>query len=819
MTTNLIDLQHSDVIMATSNMAENHPVGFQWVMKAKERGAKLIHVDPRYTRTSAAADIHVPLRSGTNIAFFGGLMSYAIQKNLYFKDYVVHYTNASFLLDPAFKTPTDLDGLFTGFDGTKKSYDRASWKYQLDGEGNPKRDLSLKDPQTVFQHLKRHYSRYTPEMVEKVCGIPKAKFEEVAKLYCGTSGPDKTGTITYALNLTQHTNGVENIRSLCMLQLLLGNIGRPGGGVTALRGHANVQGATDLELLYHELPGYLAMPLRDAHPDLKTYLEKETPKGGFWTNKPKFMVSLLKAFYDDAATKDNEFGYQWIPKRASADAYSHQHMFVDMYNGIIKGFLADGQNPAVGGPNAKLARAAMQRLDWLVVVDIFLTETAEVWKEPGKDPKEVKTEVFFIPAAPAAEKDGSLTNTMRLIQWHEKAVDPPGDVQTDAQFICTLAHRLQKMYAGSKKERDRGFLAANFTYGSKPDHPEMVEVLKEVNGVATEDITDKEGKVLYKKGQPIASFAQLTDDGKTTSGCWIYTGVTVESPDGKLINKAASRKPAEGTDYLAHGWGFAWPANRRILYNRASANAAGKPWSEKKKLIWWDAEQKKWVGNDVPDFPGTMAPDAPRAKDGPFKGVSGTDAFIMNPHGLGQFFASIVDGPFPEHYEPFESPTHNLLSKVQNNPVAKVYNVGDLNKLGTPDRYPYILTTYRLTEHHAAGMSRHVPWLSELFFGHFAEIGPEMAKELGFQNGDMVTVETPRAKIKVRALVTERIKPFMINDKKVYQVGIPWHWGYQGVMKSARGDITNDLVASLGDPTTFIQESKALLCNVRKAVA
>src|SRR5687767_13547194 len=473
MTTNLIDIQNADVIMATSNMAENHPVGFQWVMKAKERGAKFIHVDPRFTRTSAAADIHVPLRSGTNIAFFGGLMHYAMEKNLFFKDYVVHYTNASFLIDPAFKTATDLAGLFSGYDEAKKTYDRSSWKYQLDGEGNPKRDLSLKDPNTVFQLLRRHYSRYTLEMVEKICGIPKAKFEETAKLFCGNSGPDKTGTITYALNLTQHTNGVENIRALAMLQLLLGNIGRPGGGIVALRGHANVQGATDLELLYHELPGYLPMPLRDAHPDLNTYLEKETPKGGFWINRPKFMVSLLKAFYGDAAHAGNEYGYQWLPKRASADAYSHQHIFTDMYEGKIKGFLADGQNPAVGGPNAKLARAAMQRLDWMVVADIFLTETAEVWKAPGTNPKDVKTEVFFMPMVPAAEKDGSLTNTMRLIQWHEAAVPPPGDCTSDAALFVRLAQRIQKLYAGSKKPRDQGFLAANFKYGDKADEPKI----------------------------------------------------------------------------------------------------------------------------------------------------------------------------------------------------------------------------------------------------------------------------------------------------------------------------------------------------------
>jgi formate dehydrogenase major subunit len=822
MTTNLIDIQNSDVIMATSNMAENHPVGFQWVMKAKERGAKLIHVDPRFTRTSAAADLHVPLRSGTNIVFFGGLIHYAIQKNLYFKDYVVHYTNASFLIDPAFKTPTDLDGLFTGYDPAKKSYDRSSWKYQVDGEGNPKRDLTLKDPNSVFQLLRRHYSRYTLDMVEKVCGIPKAKFEEAAQLYCGNSGPEKTGTITYALNLTQHTNGVENIRALCMLQLLLGNIGRPGGGVTALRGHANVQGATDLELLYHELPGYLGMPLRDPHPDLKTYLEKETPKGGFWTNKPKFMVSLLKAFYGDAATKDNEFGYQWLPKRASADAYSHQHMFVDMYEGKIKGFLADGQNPAVGGPNAKLARAAMAKLDWLLVVDIFLTETVEFWKAPGVDAKDVKTEVFFLPAAPAAEKDGSLTNTMRLIQWHERAVKPPGDVRSDADFFCGLAHRLQKLYAGSKKERDKGFLAANFTYGGKPDEPEMVEVLKEINGVATEDITDKDGKVVYKKGQPINTFAHLTDDGKTTSGCWIYTGVTVEGPDGKLVNKSAGRKPADDKDYLAHGWAFAWPANRRILYNRAAADLKGKPWSEKKKLIWWDPEapgQKpedkgKWVGMDVPDFNAFLAPDA----------KNGDKPFIMRADLVGGFFGPLNDGPFPEHYEPIESPTKNLLSKQQNNPVAKIWKVPDqqneLAPVGSPD-YPYVITTYRLTEHHLSGvMSRYLPMLAELHHSHFAEISHELAKELKIDNGEKVTVLSPRGKVHVTAMVTHRLKPFTINGKTVHQIGVPWHWGWKGVeeLPGSKGDITNDLSATVGDPNVYIQETKAFVCNVKKGV-
>jgi formate dehydrogenase major subunit len=817
MTTNLIDVQYADVIMPTSNWAECHPVSYKWVMKAKERGAKIIHVDPRFTRTSATADIWVPIRSGTNIVFFGGLIRYAIENKKYFHDYVVAYTNAPLLLDPNFKGPADLDGLFSGYDPQKRAYDQSTWKFQLDAEGFPKKDPTLRDPNCVFQHLRRHYARYTPEMVERVCGIPQDLFLKVAEVYCSASGPDKTGTISYALQLNQSTNGVQQIRALCMLQLLLGNVGRPGGGVVALRGHSNVQGATDFGTLYHMLPGYPPAPLQAAHPTLQDYLDKTTPKGGYWVNNPKFVISLLKAWWGPAATKENDFAYDYLPKREKADAYSHQHFHTEMLRGKVKGFIVMGQNPAVDSPNAKMSRQALRNLEWLVVVDLFETDTAAVWKEPGIDPKSSKVEVFFVPGAPAAEKDGSITNTMRMVQWHVKAVEPPGDARSDAAFIVDLGNRLKALYKGSTARKDRPILDLLWDYqphGPKQE-PNMELVLKEINGYATQDIQDKDGTLLYKQGQPLKTFGHLRDDGSTACGNWIYTGIYPE--EGK--NLALRReKPKEG-DYLAHTWGFAWPANRRVLYNRASADPSGKPWSEKKKLIWWDEAQKKWVGYDVPDFNPTMPPNAPRQKEGPFKGLSGTDAFIMNPHGVGQFFASIVDGPFPEHYEPFESPTKNLLSKVQNNPVAKYWDLGDLNRLGTPDKYPYILTTYRLTEHHAAGMSRHVPWLSELFYGHFAEIGPELAKELGIQNGDMITVETPRAKIKLRAMVTERIKPFVIDGRKVHQVGIPWHWGYQGVMKSARGDITNDLVASLGDPTTFIQESKALLCNVRKGVA
>ena len=824
MTTSLVDVVNADVIMATSNWAECHPVSYRWVMKAKERGAKIIHVDPRFTRTSATADYWVPIRSGTNIVFFGGLISYAIERGKYFHDYVAHYTNAAFLMDPGFKTPADLDGLFSGFDPEKRTYNESTWRYQLDGDGNPRRDLTLRNPNTVFQHLRRHYLRYTPEMVERVCGIPRAKFDEVAEVFCSASGREKTATVSYALQLNQSTNGVQQIRALCILQLILGNIGRPGGGVAALRGHSNVQGATDMGTLYHMLPGYPAMPLQGPHPTLKAYLERITPASGYWVNTPKFVVSQLKAWWGDAATRENDYAYDYLPKREMADAYSHQHFMAGMRDEVVQGFICQGQNPAVDSPNAKMVRSALRNLQWLVVADLFETETAQVWKEPGVDPASCQTEVFFIPAAPAAEKDGSLTNTMRLVQWHRRAVEPLGDSRSDAAFIVDLGMRVKRLYAGSTARRDRPVLDLVWDY--KPEgpkqEPDMEVVLREINGFATRDIEAADGRPAYRAGQHIASFAHLMDDGATACGNWIMTGVFPE--EGR--NLSARRERARADDYLAHEWGFAWPANRRILYNRASADPSGKPWSERKKLLWWDAaapgqtaETKgRWAGGDVADFGAFIAPNAPPATSGAFKGVGGTDPFFMLAHGKCGLLASVLDGAFPEHYEPFESPATNLLSAVQNNPVAKRWQLGDANPLGTADRYPYVLTTYRLTEHHAAGTSRHVPWLSELFTGHFAEIGVEMAKSLDIANGDMIIVETPRGRIRVRAMVTERIKPFVIDGRTVYQVGIPWHWGWAGATPSARGDITNDLVASLGDPTTFIQESKALLCNVRKGV-
>ena len=791
MTNHWIDVKNADAILIMgSNAAENHPIAFKWVEVARERGAVLISVDPRFTRTSALADIYAPMRSGADIAFLGGMINHVLANNLFQREYVVEYTNAAFLLDPAFGFK---DGYFSGWDPAKKTYDRATWKFQLEADGTPKQDKSLKDPNTVFQRLKRHFGRYTPEMVERVCGTPRADFLKVDDAFARTGAPDRAGTIMYAMGWTQHSKATQLIRTAAILQLLLGNIGVAGGGVNALRGLSNVQGSTDMALLFHILPGYLGTPTRKDHPTLQAYLDKETPKTGYWVNKPKFFVSLLKAWYGEAARKDNEFAYQYLPKNSGN--YSYMDLFEAMYAGKLKGFLVSGQNPAVSGPNSNLERRALQRLEWLVVRDLFETETAAFWKGPGVDPAKVATEVFLLPAASHLEREGTYTNSGRWLQWKWKAVDPPGDARSEAWFANQLAVRLKKLYADSKAPKDQPVLALTWGYGAS-DEPDLEKVLAEVNGYTVAD------------GKPVKSFAFLTDDGSTACGNWIYSGVF--PAEGQNRAKSRTADPPESLGVNA-GWGFSWPVNRRVLYNRASADPRGKPWNGERALVWWDPEGElpggkkgKWVGKDVPDFRPDLAPEV--------KG--GGNPFIMRADGKGGLWAPLVEGPFPEHYEPVESPVRNLLSPTQSNPMAVIYKA-DLDRLGDPKDFPIVATTYRLTEHmHTGSITRNLPWLVELMPSLFCEMSRELAAEKGIQNGDPVVVRSARGEVRAVAYVTGRIRPFKLAGRVVHQVGIPWHWGFMGM---AKGDSANLLTPHVGDANTRIQESKAFLVDVRKA--
>jgi formate dehydrogenase major subunit len=789
MTNHWVDVKNADVILIMgSNAAENHPIAFKWVEAAREHGATLISVDPRFTRTSAQADLYAPLRSGTDIVFLGAMINYVLTHNLFHREYVVEFTNAPFLLDPAFGFE---DGYFTGWEPQKKTYDRATWKYQVDAEGNPRQDRTLRHPNTVFQHIRRHFARYTPEMVERVCGTPRADFEKVAEAFARTGVPGKAGTMMYAMGWTQHSKATQLIRTAAILQLLLGNIGVAGGGINALRGLSNVQGSTDMALLFHILPGYLPTPTK-GHPTLTAYLEKETPKSGYWVNRPKFFVSLLKAWYGPAATRENEFAYQYLPKNSAA--YSYMDLFEAMYAGKLKGFIVTGQNPAVSGPNSTLERKALERLEWLVVRDLFETETAAFWKGPGVDPAKVRTEVFLLPTAAHLEREGSYTNSGRWLQWKWKAADPPGDARSDGWFVNDLARRLKALYAGSKAPKDQPILALTWDYGE--GEPDLEKVLAEVNGYTVAD------------GQPVKGFGFLADDGSTACGNWIYSGV-MPAP-GQNRAKARTADPPESLGLNA-GWGFSWPANRRILYNRASADPRGRPWNAEKALIRWDpaaelpdGKKGKWVGPDVPDFRPDLAPDA--------KG--GGNPFIMRPDGKGGIFAPLAEGPFPEHYEPVESPAKNLLSKVQSNPLAVLYTA-DLDRLGTAAEFPIVATTYRLTEHqHTGSITRNLPWLVELMPEFFCEMSRELAQEKGIRNGDPVIVRSARGEVRAVAYVTGRFKPFRLGERVVHQVGLPWHWGFMGL---ARGDSANLLTPHVGDANTRIQESKAFLVDVRKA--
>ncbi len=802
-TTTLQDLASSDcIVIMGANMAENHPVGFRFVVEAKERGATVIHVDPRFTRTSALADIHVPLRAGSDLAFLGGLIAWVLEHDAWFREYALAYTNIADIVDPAYQGPEDLAGVFSGLDPDARIYDSKTW-----ARAGVATDPTLEHPNCVYQILRRHYSRYTPTMVEAICGVPEALFRRVAEAICANSGRDRTTAFAYAVAWTQHTTGTQMISCCAMLQLLLGNIGRPGGGILALRGHATIQGSTDIPTLFNLLPGYLPMPVAgDRDATLAGYLDAVVARGGMWSEAPAYVVSLLKAFYGGHATPENDFAWDTLP-RISGDL-SFQRMLTMMRDGEMRGLLCLGMNPAVGGQNGRLARRALAELDWLVVRDCFEIETAAFWYDAPEvangeiSPADIGTEVFLLPAALTPEKDGSYTNTQRLVQWHDKAVDPPGDCRSEAWFLHELRRLLLERYEGDDSPAARQLRAVAWEYpvAHEIDGPDLQVVLEEVSG---RDLV---------AGRQVAGFGDLRADGSTACGCWFYSGIAPAAG----VNLARRRTGDAGA---ALEWGFAWPANRRLLYNRASADPDGRPWSARKAWVWWDDEAGRWTGHDVPDFPATRRPDyAPPADATGFAAVAGTAPFIMMERGLGALFSAsgLKDGPLPAHYEPWETPVGNLLyPQTPHNPAAIAIDRPDNPYHAIADqRFPHVITTYRLTEHYTAGgMSRWVPWLAELQPAGFAEIDPVLAAREGIGSGDWVTITTLRGNIETRALVTPRLQPLTVAGKQLHQVGVPWHFGYGGI---ATGGIANDLSALVEDPNSLIHEGKAFTCALRR---
>jgi formate dehydrogenase major subunit len=816
-------------------MAEAHPVGFRWVAKAKERGARVIHIDPHYSRTSRLADLYVPIRAGTDIAFLGGLIRHVIETESYFRDYVLHYTNASTLVGERFKDTEDLDGLFSGFDEDTGMYDRSTWAYE-GGEvaaaagvrehstesfnertgagmltGEIKRDETLEHPRCVFQILRRHFSRYTPEMVERICGIPRRDFMAVADALISNSGLERTSAFCYAVGWTQHTAGVQMIRAASILQLLLGNIGRPGGGIMALRGHASIQGSTDVPTLYDLLPGYLNMPrAREEHLGLHDYIETSGSDRGWWSFFNTYIVSLLKAWFGDAATEENDYGFGWLPKLTG----NHSHFATTMraLDGGLDGMFIMGQNPAVGSQHSGLQRRALAQMKWVVVRELAEIESATFWRDSPEvksgelRPEDIQTEVFLMPAAAHIEKEGSFTNTQRLVQFKDKAFDPPGDARSELWFTHHLAKRVKAHYAESERERDWPIVNLKWDYPELGPlrEPDAEAVLKEINGYEVES------------GRPLNGFTELRGDGSTACGVWIYSGVYAGG-----VNQARRRDPGDvsaagGT--VSPEWAWAWPANRRLLYNRASARPDGTPWSERKKYVWWDAAEGRWTGYDVPDFPVDKRPDyEPEERARAMDAIAGSDPFIMMADGRAWLYSpsGLLDGPLPTHYEPIESPIDNVLyPRLGPNPSAIRWQRPEnpMNPVGDP-RYPLVATTYRLTEHHTAGaMSRNLPWLDELQPEMFAEIDPVLAADRRIEDGGWMTIVTERGEIEARAKVTERIRPLRIDGRMIHQVGLPYHWGYGG---PDHGDSANDLGVISGDPNVSIQESKAFTCDVR----
>jgi formate dehydrogenase major subunit len=835
------DLQNSDcIVIMGSNMAENHPVGFQWVMEARERGAEVIHVDPRFTRTSAMATKWVQIRAGSDIAFLGGVINHILSNDLYFEEYVRHYTNAPVIIDEGFRDTEDLDGLFSGWDPEKQQYDPATWQYagmevhgaagqrelgfsargEQAGHGGqggglqhgepPEEDPTFEHPRCVLQLLKKHYRRYTPEFVAATCGCSVEDFQRVADTLVRNSGPERTAAFCYAVGWTQHTVGVQYIRAAAIIQQLLGNMGRPGGGIVALRGHASIQGSTDIPTLYNILPGYIPMPHTEYYGDFDNFMLANISPTGWWGHFKAYWVSLMKAYFGEHATEENEWLFKQLPR--IDDDNSAYWTTLQMLDGKVKGYILAGENPVVGNANSRAHRLGLAKLEWLVVRDLVEIESAAFWYdspeiESGElKTEEIPTEIFFLPAAAHVEKDGSFTNTQRLLQWHWQAVEPPQDCRSDLWFYFHLGRLIKQKLADSKEDRDALIKALRWDYPthSQIQEPDAEAVLQEVNGWE------------IPSGQFLDGYPKLKDDGSTACGCWIYCGVF---KDG--INQAARKKPHWEQDYIAAEWAWAWPANRRILYNRASADPDGKPWSERKKLVWWDAKERKWTGLDVPDFeetkpPDYVPPDDAKAEDA----IAGDHPFIMQADGRSWLFApqGLQDGPMPTHYEPHESPFDNPLYAQRSNPARQQMKrrenpYAPSNGDHGAEVYPYVATTYRLTEHHTAGgMTRSVPYLAELQPAMFVEVDPELAEREGLEHGGWATVYSPRSAIEARVLVTDRIKPIVVQGRKTHQIGLPYHWGTRGL---TTGGSANDLVSIVLDPNVHIMESKAFVVGIR----
>ncbi len=835
MTNHWVDIKNANLILIMGgNAAEAHPCGFKWVTEAKAHNkAKLIVVDPRFTRSAALADVYAPIRAGSDIAFLGGVLNYLLSTGSINHEYVNNYTDFTFLVDEGFAFN---DGIYQGYDAEKRSYDKGTWTYQKGPDGYVASDPTMQDPNCVYQLLKKHYSRYTPEMVETVCGTPKEDFLGICKLIAETAVPNKTLTVLYALGWTQHSKGSQIIRTTCMMQLLLGNIGMAGGGVNALRGHSNIQGLTDLGLLSNLLPGYLNLasetrpksleeggetpeqPMQPIQPDAgrqsyAAYIERSALKPArpnqmsYWQHFGRFFVSTMKAWYGDAATEENGWCFDWLPKLDKM--YDILQVFEDMNQGKVNGYFCQGFNPLAAAPCKIKVSSALAKLKYLVVIDPLATETSEFWQDHGEyndvDPTKIETEVFRLPSGCFAEENGSIVNSSRWMQWHWKAADPPGEAKGDQAILAGIFLKLREMYSRDGGAFPDPILNLHWPY-LKPHEPSPEELAREFSGKALKDVTDPAdpNKILVRAGQQLNGFGELRDDGSTSCGCWIFAGSWPEA--GNFMARRDNSDPYGIGQTL--NWAFSWPANRRILYNRASSDVAGKPFDPARTLISWDEGSRRWTGSDVPDFNAASPPSA------------GMGPFIMNPEGVARFFAldKMAEGPFPEHYEPVESPLeanpfHPDNKAARFNPAARLF-ASDLDSFGEASEFPHVATTYRLTEHFHY-WTKHVRLNAVTQPEQFVEIGEELAREKGIKAGDSVRVTSKRGFIVAVAVVTKRIRTLAVGGKKVHTVGIPLHWGFMGVAKN--GYLANTLTPFVGDANTYTPEFKAFLVKIEKA--